>query len=64
MEPHQLRRALKRNPNQCPKCDSEAIESGPIIEPETGTLARHIECSGCGCGWYETYTLSGATTTD
>ena len=64
MKPHELRRAIKRSPNQCPHCGSEAIEAGPIIEPEAGTLARHVECSACGCGWYERYTLADATTTD
>lgn len=64
MEPHQLRRAIKCSPNQCPSCDSAAIESGPIIEPETGTLARHIGCNACDFSWFETFTLSDAITTD
>ena len=65
MKPHQLRRAIKANPNQCPfpLCKSEAIEAGPIIEEDAATPARHVECNKCGGTWYERYTLADAEVT-
>ena len=62
MRPYQLRRALKCNPNQCPKClldfcPGDAIGSGSIIDPDTGSRTRKVKCSACGYRWSETYIL-------
>jgi predicted Zn-ribbon and HTH transcriptional regulator len=52
------------NPNQCPNCKSESIGCGPIIEEDSKTLARWLECEDCGSEWYEKYRLSTITVAD
>ena len=49
----------KRNPNRCPKCNSDDLVSGRFEYEEGGGYVP-VECHKCGLEWDDLYTMTGA----
>lgn len=41
----------------CPFCGSIVL-SGDVVEVDAGTARQDIDCTGCGVGWTDVYTLT------
>ena len=57
VKPYQLKRAVERNPNACPYCDSSAIDCGPLLESVDNKIVRDVSCEDCDREWQETFDL-------
>ena len=48
---------LLDNPNKCPKCDSDDLDSSSK-ESDENYVRAIVTCSNCGVAWREIYTLA------
>ena len=57
LTPEQKEKYLK-NPNRCPKCDSENGISGGSWNSDGWIAWQTITCDDCNFEWYDIYTLT------